>query len=353
MHVVSNPSPFTHREIFFPAGKFLIEDRSLGELLLFHPDQNLKADEFHASTEPNESQSIVVAGGMGLGDGIMLTPVLREIKRLCPDHKIQVACFPKQRQVFENLPYVDGFVDWPMTLEEYGNHTVHFIEGFDRHHPKAFTHHNTEVFADICGVPSLGMADNLKPDYKPTRDEILTAIANFPRVPGRRRIGIQVQASHHCRTYKLSQILDLLNILIPESWEAYLMGDDGEYAVKEAAKRHLYDSRTLAPSFRESCAFLTTCDVFLGPDSGFLHAAGAMDIPAVGLFAVFPWKLRTAYYSSVFAIQSGAECGPCFHSPTKLQPTFPKPHCQQAGFCTALAEIDPERIKAKLLQVAR
>ncbi len=354
MHIISNPSPLNlGAQGIFPAGRLIVEDKTAAELALMFPEHGLKQDWFNPLLWPaSEAQSIVVAGGLGFGDAIMLTPVLRELKRQHPDDKVQVACFKHFQPVLENLPYVDGFVDWPLSVDEYADHTVHFIEGFDRH-ALSMSRHTTEVFASMCGVYFPEMAEDQKPDYKPTGDEILTAIAKFPRVTGRKRLGIQVQASHRCRTYKVSQILDLVNLLIPEGWEVYLMGAPGEFAVKDKASMHLYDSRTLAPSFRESCAFLTTCDAFLGPDSGFLHAAGAMDIPAVGLFAVFPWKLRTAYYSSVFAIQSGAECSPCFHSPTKLQPTFPKPHCQQAGFCTALAEIEPERIKAKLLQVAR
>ncbi len=350
MHVISNPSPLNlGAQGIFPAGRLIVEDKTAAELMLMFPDHGLSLEPFRAE-DPwlVDSNLTIVAGGLGFGDAIMLTPVLRQMKKMNPEQVIKVACFEHFRPALFNLPYVDGFVDWPLPVEEAEGARVMFIEGFDRN----YTHHTTLALGAACCI-GFDFEGDKKPDYKPTGDEILTAIAKFPRVPGRKRLGIQVQASHRCRTYKVSQILDLVNLLIPEGWEVYLMGAPGEFAVKEKASMHLYDSRTLAPSFRESCAFLTTCDVFLGPDSGFLHAAGAMDIPAVGLFAVYPWQLRTAYYKSVFAIQAGMTCGPCFHSPTKLQAMFPRAHCQQAGFCTALADIEPERIKAKLLQVAR
>ena len=44
------------------------------------------------------------------------------------------------------------------------------------------------------------------------------------------------------------------------------------------------------------------CDAVLAPDSSMMHAAGTLGIPCVAFFGPFPYRLRTAYYDSVFAL---------------------------------------------------
>ena len=134
----------------------------------------------------------------------------------------------------------------------------------------------------------------------------------------------------------------------------YLMGSPGQFqaggdsAVVNLAQHGL--------TFRQSAAFLESCDCFFGPDSSLLHAAGALDVPAVGVFGAYPWKLRTAYYTSVVAIQGidGCSLAPCFHQDHSWTGTFPaNGPCMQTGQCSVLVSIDPKRVIAKIKQAAR
>lgn len=343
MHVIVIPQPLDKGPLgIFPPGEYVMEDANCAELILQHPDIQFGLSPWVA--HPNNDKEIIVAGGLGMGDAIMLTPTLRTLKEQNPDHVITVACMSHFRAPLLNLPYIDGFGEWPMRNRSLPQ--VYFLEGFMRR-PEARTLHMTDVFAGICGVT---LTDK-KPDYRMTDDEATWAREAFPRIPGRRRLGLQVQASHRCRTYPQNQLLDVVNLLVKDGWEIYLLGAPHEFGCVEMG--HLHDARIKAPRFREMAAFLTTCDAFCGPDSAFLHVAGALNIPAVGLFGVFPWRLRTAYYSSVFAIQGAGECSPCFHTPSKLQPAFPRTGpCFKSGRCEVLADIQPERIRAKICEVA-
>lgn len=332
-----------------PDVDYYVEDKNLAVLTLHFPEIKIESRSVASPSSffRDDTDPLVIAGGIGFGDAIMLTPVLRDLKKWFPNQPLLVSCPYAIGAVFENLSYVDGLLEWPLGIEDSKGYKIRFLENF-MYDPFAREIHMTAVLGAKVGVGDL---KDVKCDYIPTNAELEQATSNFPRVPGRKRLAIQVQASHRCRTWHADRMRALMEEMIPQGWEIYLVGAPGEFHCVE--KWHIHDARKKAPSFRETCAFLTTCDVFLGPDSGYIHACGAMEIPAVGLFAVFPWRLRTANYPTVFAIQSDADCAPCWHSPTPLQPVFPKPHCQRAGYCTALYNLDLDRIVAKVKQVAR
>jgi ADP-heptose:LPS heptosyltransferase len=163
---------------------------------------------------------------------------------------------------------------------------------------------------------------------------------------------VQVQAGARCRSYP--RIGLLVEALRRADWEVYLIGRPGEFRVDGLVNNDVVDLSRRGLTWRQSAAFLLTCDVVLAPDSSMLHAAGALDVPAVGLFGPFPWKLRTAYYHSVRALQGHEGCpmAPCFHSEHLGIPTMPlEGPCSATGRCTALESILPKRILAMVEQV--
>lgn len=359
MHLVTIPEPLIANDrVLYLDGRYLMEDRIAAELMLLFPNTKIVMDHYnhskYAISRPNAlTEHILVAGGIQMGDAIMLTPVLRALKAKFPKATLHVACNAHNRQALQNLPYIDGFEEWPLRYENSENYdSLYFVEGF-MDHPLARTHHLTDVFAAMCNVT----VTDYTADYKVTDDEQSWAWETFPRVEGRKRLGLQVRASVECRTYPKEQLAEIIRVFAQDGWDVYLMGTPHEYVCKEM--NHLYDARIKAPGFRESSAFLLTCDAFVGPDSGFLHVAGALKVPAVGLFSVFPHKLRTAHYPTVFAIQGAGDCAPCFHQTNRLTPRFPRHGlCSKAILlpgqerrCEVLAEITPERIKQKVEQL--
>lgn len=344
MHILSLPNIINlGQQGSLGPGDFLMEDIVAAELMVAFPNKGLrmahwKKPDMHRYADATTDLKILVAGGLSYGDCIMLTPCLRDLKLRYPKSTLTIACLPYFRTAFLNLPYIDDFAPWPMPLETYAEFDeVHILERFSSH-PKAKTHHLTDVFADILG---LEVTDG-RCEYRPTEAEVEWVKGEFPR-NDRRRIGIQVQASQRARTYPHKQLMEVMNLLIKKGWELWMMGRPGEYACQEIG--HLHDLSRHTTTFRQQAAFLTTCDAFLGPDSGFLHAAGAMNIPSVGLFGPFPWQFRTSQYPSVFGLTGTGDCAPCFHVSTKMQPSFPAGQpCSKSGRCTVLESIDPERV---------
>lgn len=105
-----------------------------------------------------------------------------------------------------------------------------------------------------------------------------------------------------------------------------------------------------APDFRESAAIMATCDCVITPDSAALHLASALNIPCVALFAAFDPATRVTS-DKCFVLRGVGECVGCsFHSCGFDQ--WPEGKvCYKVGQCIPLAQIQPERIGAKVMQL--
>ena len=346
-------------------GTVVCLDTNAFEIALAHqallPEVSPYKEPLHAVND-----RILLIFTMGYGDAIMLTPVLREMKKRNPKAEIHIACWQWTRQVFFNLPYVDGFLDYPPRLEslqDFGQiltleHSVEF-------NLMARAMHMTDRFAQHLGLFKDGeeWTDNKKPEIALSGDEREWAKTTFERTKGVRRLALQVQAGVRARTYPISQLSapreskvnghrpSVLNEMIIAGWEICLVGAPGEFRVDTELPKGMIDTTRLGMTFRQSCAFLTTCDAVLAPDSSMMHAAGTLGIPCVAFFGPFPYRLRTAYYDSVFALiaDGGCKLAPCFWTTHTGLPLFPpEGPCNKTGICTELAAIRPEIIRLKL-----
>lgn len=353
MHIVTLHEPLSNGpQGEMSRGEYLCEDRNGAEIILRSPGATMLPYPIE-NRLPMLPAKILIFAICGFGDAILLTPCLRELKRRFPAASVTLACFPEYRQPYFGLPYVDGYADYPMPMEDLDNYDcILFLERSVEFNPLGRTQHMTDRFAEHLGLPEL--ADK-KPDYRVTGSEEEWIRASFPRKTGTRRIGFQIQAGVRSRTYPQAPSIKLIKALIAADWEVAIMGRPGEFAMGGTHPRVMDLSRR-GLTWRQSAAFLQSCDVFFGPDSSLLHAAGSLDIPAVGVFGAYPWKLRTAYYPSVHALQATGGCNiqPCFHVDHTGFPPYPvNGPCSQTGYCTALESITPERVMAKIEQVAR
>ena len=71
-------------------------------------------------------------------------------------------------------------------------------------------------------------------------------------------------------------------------------------------------------SLKDSIAFANEMSVIIAPDSSFIHIAGALRVPVVGLYGCFPSLLRMRYYKDAIGIDTNVPCSPSFihgHAP--------------------------------------
>lgn len=357
MHILNLPSrvELGPKDAVEP-GEYVVEDVSGAQLLVLAGGgkMRLATQEPPLNPETNyNGKKILILRAGGFGDLVLMTPVLREIKRRWPQCVLTVSTMGHYGQVLANLPFVDAVLPYPLPLDVYAAQDAHvFYENAIERNPRAQEVHMTELFGEIAGITGI---ENLRPEYRVKATEAIWAAEAYPRVNGTRRVCIQIGASAKCRVYPRDLMGQAVAALLKRGWEVFLMGAAGEIKLPDTVPPGLRNLAAADLTFRQSCAVASMADCVVGNDSAMLHVAGALGVPAVGLYGPFPWQLRTKHCPTTVSLQGAGKCAPCFHhTNVARRDHFPADCPSKArGFCEVLAEIKPERIVAKVEQIAR
>lgn len=338
-------------------GAYYADDANTGEALIMNLGSQASHHRLlpvdwapHAGVHPPGKILIVRAGGFG--DLIMLTAVLRALHEQHPGVAIHVACNKLYRPVLHELGFKVTTVPYPVPAQiwrdfEMSDQPIVSLEGLVDQHQDL---HPCDSFAAALGLRALTKPT---PVMNLTQHELEDAHQRFPRFEGERRLGLQVRASALCRTWPAQTLVEFAQLALRDGWRIFIFGSPGDFVdPPEANKRPAGAPRRIVNltsdkrplSFRQSCAVLTTCDVIVAPDSALIHAAGALGLPALGLYGPFDFKKRTSIYPSVKNIQGRARCAPCNHQVRGGHEWPLEGPCQQTGVCLAMDDIAAERV---------
>lgn len=386
MHIINLSAGMTREDgQAVPAGQYLVDDLNAAEMLVaaergtasvYHfSDVNLRQLE---DPEGLPRRILVVHPG-GYGDQMMLGPALRAHKRAHPDVDIHVCCRERHRTVYERLPYPEAFVDYPLNIKDIERryYKIVLTENMNEASGLGRTMHASDIKAKLMGVDLQGDG---RVELALTEEERAFAVEKYPRQVydgriekvKRKRVGIQLAASSYNRTMSPTKMSSIIHSLYMEEWEILIFGTPGSTArlFKEVrpdilveVRKRVHDLAEAGFTFRQSAAAADTCDAIIAPDSAMMHVAGALGIPCVALFGPIDYKLRTAYYPSVFALHSlydpthvgaeGCPIAPCFFHP-RGGIMFPKDGpCAQSLRCNAIDSIKISDVGRKLNQLAR
>lgn len=367
MHLLSLPARLDlgQGNVIVP-GEYLIDDLNAANLLVMAGGGKMTPLTAARGFGANGSRGteydwagckILLMRAGGYGDLVLLTPVLREIKRRWPTAHVAVCTMVNYGAVLANLPFVDEIVPYPITKAKADEFDAWvFYENAIENNPRAEVLHMTQVFAEIAGLGADGVTD-LHPAYAVKPSEAIWCNEAFPRVNGTRRVCIQIGASAIARVYPQQLMGAAIGLMVQRGWEVFLLGSKGEIKLPDNAPPLLRNLSEQGLTFRQSAAVVNTCDCFVGNDSALLHVAGALDVPGVGLYGPFPRKLRTAYSPSIHSLQGVpvSDVCPCFHHVNAaIHNHFPEKCPTKAqGICGTLAEIKPERIVSTVDKIMR
>lgn len=357
MHLLSLEKEFRYTPVnAIPPGQYILEDVNAAQLIVKSNGGHMTPfivpeDKLMKIGGNYNGKRILICRAGGFGDLVLLSPILREIKRRWPTCKLDVCCMPHYGVVLAGLEYVDKVVDYPLPapmIEHYDAWV--FMEKAIEYNPLAKKIHATDVFAKLSAVLDMDFKDK-RPDYRVSNNEIIWAMESYPRTDGVQRIAIQVGASAISRMYPPEYMSQVAIALAKKDIEVFLIGARGEVIMEDVGRITNLAARNL--TFRQSCAVINNADCVLGPDSAMIHVAGALGVPAVGLYGPFLASLRTAYSPTTFAIQSHGPCAPCFHH-AYLDVEWPaNGPCNKSGRCDVLAKISPETIVQRVLAQAK
>jgi ADP-heptose:LPS heptosyltransferase len=341
----------------YPPGEYLSTDIVAAQMLLMADGGSMvplrEVRRFVTGAPP---RNILIQRAGGFGDLILLTPVLREIKRRWPSVHLAVSTMGHYGVALANLPFVDEIVQFPVPLAVAETFDAWvFLENAIEKNSRAKELHMTELFAEIVGITDIA---DLHPAYAVKPTEAIWCNEAYPRnsMP---RVCVQVGASAKCRVYPQQLIINGCEDMIQRGWEVFLLGTPGEIKWDQRVQLPptLHDLTRSGLTFRQSCALINTADCVIGSDSALIHVAGALRVPAVGLYGPFPWKLRTKHCPTTVALTGSvnSKACPCFHHASATMRNHFPANCpsKDKGVCEVLADIEPKRIVRQAEKIMR
>lgn len=253
----------------------------------------------------------------GGGDILFMTTGLKELKKKFSSSKLSVAIGEQYIPLAENEPEIEKIFSIPIKLEEWEQFHYHLIfENIIENNPFAREYNAYDLFLMQMGLD----IKEIPPERKiPTISSPLDlAIKEYLLYSPIKKVGIQVEASSPIRNYPIYNYAEVGKILEAKNYEIYLFGSQKqEDSIKYIASQ-LKNPKIIMGELRDAIMTTRFMDYFIAPDSMFIHIAGALGVPVIGIYGPFHSSLRMKYFKNSVGIDAKTACSPCFlhgHNP--------------------------------------
>jgi len=306
-----------------------------------------------------DTKNICIIFGGGYGDILMITPVLRNIKKHWPEIDISVCCHEHTHFLLKDNPNVAHLMKYPvkeLDLQYFRDKLGGVVLSHPgiSFNPDIKTKHASELLN--AGLPPL---DSLKFDYWINQDLVTKMKEAFPKKK-KHRIALQYGSTAVIRNWPTIHADNMTKFLLEAGIEVMYVGYPKSVNIRysdvlEWRKEQIWNLSDLGFDMEESAAAVYgTCDLVVAPDSFFSHLANTLDIPLVCLMGSFAPETRRSPghpLTTYFDGRSGCNIAPCFHH-GRRQELFPKGAvCNQTGQCEALNVIDGFAVAAKVVEM--
>jgi len=238
----------------------------------------------------------------GIGDILLLTPLMRDLKKRFPTLSISLAAFQEWHS-FLRFRYVNKVLSSRTALA----HTDEFdftidLAGAVENNPNADQLHMVDCYADWLGIEA---PSDRNPDVFVSESARAWADKQLVDVPREKIIAVHLAASSSARSWPFRHCKQLIKKLNEKGYTCV------------ALEKHLKDvpdciNLTGKTTPAQAAAIIERSSCLVGPDSGFIQVASALGVPAVGLYGPFPARLRVTHESGFIALETDLPCAPCF-----------------------------------------
>lgn len=310
-----------------------------------------------ATVPPDAARSIFVARPGGMGDMVLLLPVLKLLRRKYPSARIDVACEQRNIDVLDlssigatGLSYdanpfrflarlLGSRYDLAIDTEQFHNFSAVFCYlsrapirvGF-KVNPLRNPLYTHLVNYDLCGfegaqflrlAETIGLATGAY-----NFDSVLSDLPQTgPSQPAGACVVIHPGSASRVKTWPPERYADLATRLATEcDIPAVLVGVRSEKAISRriadlAKARDSITDRTGTLSLKETAALIQNAQLFVGSDSGLAHLATALGTPTVVLFGPSDSDKWGFAGEKNAIVRNRIPCAPCcmfgYHRPCK------------------------------------
>ncbi len=237
----------------------------------------------------------------GIGDVLMCTPALRQIKTDFPDIELTFAIDMHSTtgnvyyELVRNAPFIDKIVDARYVKQADYDAVVDISSVCIRYeHSGLPVLNRVDIFARACGIPNLV---HKRCWYSIEESETKWAKKIFEpfRREGKKIVVLHTASMEGKRCWPAEKYIELveqgLNDKLPVQ---FIILDFNNVFDKWEQYSNCYNaSRT---SVRQMAALIGAADFFIGPDSGPMHLAGAIGVASIVTFGSIPPEARINFY---------------------------------------------------------
>lgn len=237
-----------------------------------------------------------------LGDVLLTTPIIRQLRQLNPNASIHF--YTDCPQVYANNPRINSLftaksapshelIDLDMVYEN--NPTMHIIEAYERHtFGIPVPDKSTEIFVNDeqkAQVGSMIIANGITPE---------TAVV------------VHMAKSWPSRTMAIEKWMKLIDRIIDKGFQVVIVGSGDDFDYRRPGTISLKGKLSI-----QHINYLCSLSyAFIGMDSGMYHVAGATPentCKIFGLFTCAESKYRAPFRKNVFSVKANIECYGCLH----------------------------------------
>jgi len=245
-------------------------------------------------TDVSSTNSIYVCRPRGLGDVLMCTPALRELKRINPSYEVHF--YTNYPDVVRGLPYIDHI----STTQHRPSHTI-----WMRYEHATFpSRHLAELLGESIGI----CVSDVRPDCA-VNNELVQRYQNEWKHLPRPHILVQRRASTWFSNKDWP--VDYWDKLIMSLLQSCTVIEIGLICL-DSPVLHLPNYIDLRGNSREELiANIAAADILIAPDSGPVHIAAAVQTPAVVIMGGIILPENTAYDGNKI-LYTPMPCSPCW-----------------------------------------
>jgi len=286
----------------------------------------------------DEVRKILVIKFGGIGDVLMSTPVLPNLREYFPNAHIDYLTLIKNRDVLMDNHYIDRVLTFDSRIDKSWDLLRHIrnkgynlvIDLFCNPRTALLTYitgakyrvgfkfrgrgyaynikaigrggevHNTDFNLDAlikAGIPIVSKKLNLSVNV--VHQEYAAKYIHDNKLENDFLIGLAITGGWESKRYKIKDYIELIKILSDKYSVKFLIlwGSKKEFKDAQEIKSHYKDNTFIIPDspIRYLAALIKRCKVVIGNDSGPLHLAGATEVPALGIYGPTNPKLQGPY----------------------------------------------------------
>lgn len=255
----------------------------------------------------------------GIGDVLMTTPVLKQIKNILPNCILTYATDLRYAdgslaEIIQHNPYADRLISWEESNGEEYDYSIDITTtGLNRERPGTIPPNRIDLFAEAVGV---NISADPVPTYIITAEERKWARKHIKQYYGaatRRRdvtlIAIQARSNDSRRTWPKQYVNELVDMLAENPQIQVLLFDWGHKADQWESRNGVHAIANMKTY--KTAAILEQCDLTICPDSALLHLAGALHKKTIGIFGPVPPESRINHYPNATAVCLQLPCKNC------------------------------------------